>query len=453
MPRGRVIVSAGLAVVVTALIVAVSRTASVPGAEAQTSGEPYTGACPSDGTPAARLGDPLDPPEVEADDVPTPASPDTMGGLDSVAAASPPANPDLVPLVRTSAGTDAAPEAAESAGATAVELSLRWCVVQPTRTGPYAWRDYEQAITEFRGRGVDVRTLRVLDTPDWASADECETQVEKGNAVMCPPMASRDPELQAFASALAKHFGPSNKEGTGYFVDRLSFWNEPNYAKNWGAATQGDRTQRARRYSDRLLAFHAGATSPQQGDQAIKIDAGEVASGSKTPANGGTNAPEPWAEDFTDYNSDMGRNDRYNVLTIHAYSESTWQIPAKVDNYLVLRGVDSVGVTEVGWAVSASSGNYKCVPSETAQASRFSNLMSDVRSTPVRIHRVAWFNLLDNRKGELPRCPDRQWYNVNDAWGDTNSYGLFKRLRDGTLSSFADASARPLKDEYIATQP
>mgnify|MGYP000636779844 CR=1 FL=1 len=114
MPRGRVIVSAGLAVVVTALIVAVSRTASVPGAEAQTSGEPYTGACPSDGTPAARLGDPLDPPEVEADDVPTPASPDTMGGLDSVAAASPPANPDLVPLVRTSAGTDAAPEAAEA---------------------------------------------------------------------------------------------------------------------------------------------------------------------------------------------------------------------------------------------------------------------------------------------------------------------------------------------------
>jgi hypothetical protein len=404
--------------------------------------DPDVSACPTAGTELERLADPLEGPV--ADD---PLEDNPPQGFEApasaAAAAGSPANPDLKPILRPPGKASVAAAAAAAADSSAVELTLRWCLVQRSGAETYDWTYHDAVFNEFVAAGVALRTLRVVDAPSWAATQECRDLAARGAVSKCPPRADVDPKLRAFARAVAVRYGP----GTTYDVDRLAFWNEPNTPENWGASQPGNADAaraRAHRYSDRLAAFSAAATSakPQ-----IKIDAGEVAAGGPADRNGA----RPWAVDFARYNTDQNRADRFEMFTIHPYSQFASQIPLKVASYRELPGVNQVAVTELAWGVDESADrHWKCTSADAAQATRFESLMDAVVTTDVPIARLVWFSAVDNRKGEGSKCSTQHYdATIRDQM---NTFGLFKRPASGQIDTFSQAIPRPLSHAFAAAQ-
>lgn len=381
--------------------------------------------------------------------------------------------PDELPR----AGESEAPGAlaAAAARASAVNLgALRWCVIQPTSDATSI--DYSKPDTllqSYLRQGVDVRSIKLVDPPDWAVGEGCVQQARNSDVEKCPPLEAREFDLRQFARSAAQHYGPSNTAPLpfgGYDVDHLAFWNEPNKPGNWGATPiEGSQQVRAQAYADRLNVFSNGAVSE---DPAIRVDAGEVAAGSCAT---GTDCDNPngvnlWTREFATYNNNRygdGNRDHadpnYDVLTIHAYSEQPGQIPRKINSYGAKAGVaDRVAVTEFGWALSTDAeraDSWKCVFSSSDQAANLNSTMRGLMAAGApEVRSVAWFNLLDAHKvgsspatgtgGGGPPCPDPTYY--NQAWTGgganwpagnvTNTYGLYRRDRDGVAPSYADAA-------------
>jgi Glycosyl hydrolase catalytic core len=340
--------------------------------------------------------------------------------------------------------------AALDAEASGVHLGLRWCVVEPVDVTPtngesYAWSFYDTSFQEFLDEGIEVRSIRVIDAPLWAVGGQ--TCV----VAMCPPAVGKETALKTFVTAVADRYGPSSDFG----VNRLAFWNEPNIPKNWGRnvakysdLSGAEQHQLPRRYSDLLTHFYDGA---KLGDDDVAIDAGEIASGSPQ----GQNGTRLWAEYFNDENpSSTGPNANYDTLTIHAYSQFPSQISAKIDSYGELSDVNTVAVTEFGWAVG--SGGWRCVASEATQRQRFLDAVNDVRTNAhTQVGRLVWFSVIDNQpKGHPPKCIDNTNYYDAATKAKTNTYGLYKRGAQGQLGSFADAVARtPLRNAFRSVQP
>lgn len=439
-PKGLTLVGAIAAVGVMLVLVATSRN------DAEAQGGDVDSACPSRGTPDAEAVDPLegpsaedtqeeDPPviaEVEVPSAPVPAGP----------------NQGLKPILRPTGKAPVSAPASADALTRAVELTLRWCVVQPVEDGAYQWGEYETAFAAYRDAGIRIRTVRVTDAPKWAASDECVSLAATGDVKLCPPTLTHAGALQALAQAVASHFGPAST----YDVERLAFWNEPNLPRNWGTdedrwGDKGPHAERlaAERYSDLLVRFHQGTIA---GDPAVKVDAGEIAAGS-TQQKG--NGARTWAEKFTAYNTARGRNGRYNVLTIHPYSEFGGQIPAKVANYKALPGVAAVGVTEFAWGVSDAE-RFKCVLSDGGQVNRFQTTLTEVRQAPVGVHRLAWFSVIDNPKSAGSKCPDNSEHYLPAVRNQMNTYGLFKRRPDGLIDSVSEATHRLLRVAFRNAQ-
>jgi len=368
-------------------------------------------------------------------------------------------NADLKPGLHpdmASAVTDA--DAAKDALSPYVELALRWCAVQRASEPSYDWSSFDRVFEKYgpgsAGVNIPIKSLRIVDAPVWAADPTCVTNAQQNLVKMCSPLAVRDPDLSAFAAAVAQRYGPSNPANQNYSIARLVFWNEPNVPKNWGATEKGTKEQeqaRAHDYSDRLVAFHAGAG---QGDSEIKVDAGEIAAGS--PSTGDPlkdSQVRDWATYFTNYNSShpnpdgTSRNGNYNVLTIHAYSQIPGQIPDKVNSYRGLDGVGSVGVTEFAWG--AGKGGFRCV-GEGTQAIKFNRTVELVQGSDVPpVHRLVWFTVIDNSKKGAAKCPDDTGYYDADVKDNINTYGLYKRAPGGALPSFGAATPpRPLRDAF-----
>jgi hypothetical protein len=422
-------------------------------------------ACPSNDTDAAAVADLLTGPGAE-DDGSEPSDPEQPVPL-SAGSSTP--NASLEPIVRAP-DNSAGPPAANHSGTSSVNLGvIRWCVIQPTRDAFYEWSRPDEVLSSYLNHDppIPIRSMKVVDAPDWAVGAGCEALAQKPNPEVkkCPPLPVRDSELRAFAAAVADRYGPNSAFG----IPRISFWNEPNLWENWGAEDRLDgngQRGRAEHYSDRLAVFEAGATSPT-GDAGINVDAGEVAAGG-TVARG--NGVREWATYFADYNHETypdqvnpSRDRNYDVFAIHPYSEAPWQIAAKVRQYRALPGVGPVSVTEFGWAVTNDSitGGYKCVPSEATQATKFSDTVAAVRASDVPVQSLGVFNLVDAKKVGPP-CPDGAWYNEVEASGPyagqpaddyNNSYGLYRRNRNGTLTGFVPPErARLLRDAFAGAQ-
>lgn len=409
--------------------------------------------CVTQGRADARLANRLVGPLAE-DDYSEPTEPEVPESAVAAPQALP--NRSLTPEVRapnTAAGAAAAADAQAR-----VHLGLiRWCVIQrsanPDTTGGYHWEAYDAVVDHYRAAGVPIRSLKVVDAPKWAARPTCVDNAARSwsDIKWCPPRPERETELRNFAKAAALHYGPG-----GYGISRISFWNEPNLAENWGRERYTSPAQRqadAQEYSDLLQAFYVAAKAVNPD---IKIDAGEIAAGGSEAMGDGVRS---WAKHFAVYNQSRTN---FDELTIHAYSEYPVQIPRKVANYLALPGVPRVGVSEFGWAVrSAGTPNsWRCVNSETGEGSQkatFNNVVTRVWESTTTVRRLVWFNLVDNPK-EGPPCRDEAWYNLPPPSGgeiagkSTNTFGLFKRRRDGTLPSFADATARPLRAAFVCTQ-
>lgn len=404
--------------------------------------DPDTSACPTHGTDLELRADPLEGPV--ADDPLEDNPPEGFQAPLSVGAtAAAPANPTLKPILRTPGKASVAAAAAANATTPEVELTLRWCLVQRSGAETYDWAYHDAVFSEFLLAGVGIRTLRVVDAPSWAATNDCRDDAQRETVSKCPPRADVDPKLRAFTRAVASRYGP----GTPYGVDRLAFWNEPNTPENWGAPTPGSddvAKARAHRYSDRLAAFSVAATNakPQ-----IKVDAGEIAAGGQA----GSNGARPWAVDFTRYNTDQSRNDRYEMLAIHPYSEFASQIPTKVANYRALPGVNQVAVTEVAWGIDERPDRkWKCTSSDAVQATRLEALIDAVRTTDVPIARLVWFSVVDNRKGKGTKCQAGHYDPV--VRDEMNSFGLFKRPSSGQINAFSEAIARPLRQAFVGAQ-
>ncbi len=449
-----------------------------------------TDASPSHGTPEAKALAPLGIPQAEDDyteptepelDVPVGGNgtPKAGGGYTQV---EPPPKPGVRgPEDPQSFAAGAV--AAQDAQAPYVTIGqVSWAVIQRTKdTLPEAfnWEPYDDVIQAYQARGTTVRSIKVIDPPAelvYGGADPenptgclADAQNPDTGVKMCPPKPESDPYLTQFAKALAQHYGP----GSAYGIPSVSFWNEPNLAEQWGAQKNDPNRQgRAERYSDRLTAFHDGVMQGQlPGHPEMEVDAGEVAAGGSF-AKG--NGPRQWAKFFAKYNhlkypdQTPGANgdSNYDVLTIHAYSELPRQIPQKVYNYQNnpddLPGVTEVGVSEFGWGLRDpnSNGGWRCVtwsgtPNSSAQATNLHNTLDKFREQDVSVNSLTWFNLMDSVKPVPPGspCPDQVSYDASAAQA-VNTFGLYRRDRDGHLSNFStqDHARRELLDEFRAAQ-
>lgn len=320
----------------------------------------------------------------------------------------------------------------------------------------FYWTDFDTRFNQFRAAGVAIRGIRVVDAPAWIVRSDCLDLLQRALVDFCPPRANMDWYTRAFGRALAQHYGPASPFG----IDRVAFWNEPNLSDNWGDPPRWDspeaRANAARQYSDRLGAFSFGV---EEGDgpaeDVMNVDAGEIAAGS-AEADKNANGVGPWASEFTRYNYAQGHDRWYEVLVIHAYSEFGRQIPEKVLNHRQLPGVSAVGVGEFAWGAGGSQqNNYRCAGSEGIQASRFAGAIDSIRTSSVPIHHLVHFSVLDNRRAAASKCPTPYYDVANSAGNEVrkymNSFGLYRRSRDGTTTGFdPETMARPLRDEFRA---
>lgn len=320
-------------------------------------------------------------------------------------------------------------QAMVESGADSVHKTLFWDQVQPTRYGPLNWPDQEFQV--YEQAGMDVTTIRVTAAPDWAVAGgDCPTSI-------CPPSPNFYHDFYVFMREVAERYGPT---GTHAHIERFILWNEPNSAENWGGRNYLDGT--AAEYSDLLVRFSAGAKA---GDPSVAIDAGEVAAASPCCDN----STKEWARRFANYNTEKGRNDNYNILTIHPYSEFPGQIAEKIRNYRDLPGVPAAVPTEFGWSRGEpvnQEGAYKCAASETEQRSLFLNSLREIRENTVDVGRVVWFNGVDNKKDKVVEC----WNSYYGPSGEAlryDNFGLYRREPDGTTENL---EPRLIRDAFKA---
>ncbi len=357
-----------------------------------------------------------------------------------------------------------------------VDLTLPWkqiegtCDVGPPGCAPanYAWGKFDGRFRDFTDNGVQIRTLRIANAPDWAvEGQSCPTSLNGRKVNMCPPSPDHYQDLRDFARDAARRYGPASS----FNVRRFALWNEPNLITNWGGSLYIYRN--AHQYSDMLQYFRDGIDAPR-GDPAVKVDAGEVAAGSASSLDGGSDLARAWARYFAAYTDRQERDSDYDDLTIHAYSEDPAQIPAKIFNYAQLPGVDGrVSVTEFGWAAGTPSPantdqQWKCATAQE-QAAKFTAAVQDVRamdSAEATVHRLVWFSAVDNEPDLLrhtPKCLDdtgrydsvdpscqTQPFPPGEVRCVTNTFGLFMLAPDGSLDSPAEACARPVEAAFVA---
>ncbi|HYU60330.1 MAG TPA: glycosyl hydrolase, partial [Solirubrobacterales bacterium] len=433
-------------------------------------------ASPSHGSAEANAVGPLDVPQAEDDysedtlpELDVPAGGDTVEGSAKAAETTTPKvgvrapTPQGERLEVIGAQAAQAAAAAANSGTPYVTIgSVKWSDIERTNTSPenFDWEPFDTVIRAYQAAGVKVRSIKVLDAPKWANPD-CADQVKANpdgpdNVKMCPPTPFHDDDLRQFAKAVARHYGPSNLDGTGFKIQHVAFWNEPNLKQNWGYRKGAGVTAHdlAQDYSGRLTVFYNAVNSTNDaypGDPSMTVDAGEIAAGGSLDKGDG---PRKWATEFDSFNH--GNN--YDVFTIHAYSQLPRQIPRKVSNYRQqMEGARHIGVTEFGWGLedpaTYTSGDWKCVtwdatgePSSSGQATYLTNTPQKFADPdkPVSVTSLTWFNLIDSKKGKVPPCPDKTWYSDGDAqgnaaWKSTNTLGLYRRDKNGNLPTDTDS--------------
>jgi hypothetical protein len=217
------------------------------------------------------------------------------------------------------------------------------------------------------------------------------------------------------------------------------FWNEPDRPSKWGGLGYGSGSHKE--YSALLARFHDGAV---EASPAVAIDAGEVATG-----NGKGTA---WTRAFTDYNTRHDRNDKYDALNIHAYSRYPGEIVDKIKAYGRMPGVESVSVSEFGWAVGGpnsaapGSGDYKCT-SNSGQKTKLRRTVRAVREQTHGVDHLAWQNGVDERRDKTIKCIDGTGHYQGSVRGRMNTYGLYRRHPDGSLKRL---DPRPARDTFRA---
>jgi Glycosyl hydrolase catalytic core len=338
-----------------------------------------------------------------------------------------------------------------------ISLDIRWSGIEPCEAGStpvcddYSWNSTDNAFAAFRQQGLDISNVRVTGPPSWATGRCHPTPPgtpHRRAIAFCPVRPNHYSAFQEFVRALVTRYGP----GTASDVESFSWDNEPNIPKNWGGSR--NQTKNAHEYSDQLVHFSAGAKAA---NPSVRIVAGEVAAGSAAPSQGGGDRVKAWARDFTQYSHDQGRDGDFDALAIHAYSEVPRQVQVKIDKYYELPGNHPISVTEFGWATRGphNPNGWHCVRSEARQAHDFAETIKRVREhiPAERIRSLVWFNGLDNAKDKagVP-CGDTDtkkhpggWYTGgpgNLGPDQVNTYGIFKRPRNGEIGSANDAVAR-----------
>ncbi len=340
-------------------------------------------------------------------------------------------------------------DAAKASHADGVGLSLSWNAIEPNPPAPdgthtYAWDDssFDKMVNALRDAKVKLLTVRISDPPEWA----VKGKVCKYKA--CPPTRGHYDDFRDFVKAAVSRYGPG---GTGKAdVRHWSLWNEPNKKKEWGGEDAADGSYKE--YSDLLVPFHAAVKSADQGQAGdrTKVDAGELAAG----GGHGANRPRGWTVDFNRYNKARGRNDIYDLVTIHAYSATPHDVVDKINNYEKVFTAHHVAITEFGWSVGRGSGpsRWKCVSSEPAQAAKLEHTVKEVRRAG-RLEYVpwlVWFNGIDNkldrgRGAPEPKCETTTGY--QESVGPyMNTFGLYRRDPSGSMATLPP---RPVRDAFL----
>ena len=447
--RGRMWIAAAGAIAAAAAVAV-----SPSPASSQIVPAPDTSQCPSHGSEAERLSDPLEGPV--ADDELEDNPPQGFEAPASAAAAAAP-NASLAPTLRPAGDANVAAPASADAQTVWIEHTIRWCIVQRTSTG-FDWTHYDALFNAFRSRGIAIRAVRIVHPPKWATDNDCDALAATGAVKMCPPLANQDYRFRVFAGQVARRYGP----GSTYGVRKLVLWNEPNIPQHWGKTARGTSAEeqtRARSYAGKLHIFSTAAKGTTYGNPQISIDAGEIAAGSGADG-ANSNDARPWAQYFTEYMTQQGWNGDYDTLTIHPYSENAAQVPIKAANYNGLPGTDNVAVTEVAWGVDdieIDGRKYRCMVSESAQAQRFGSLVDAVQGSSTTITRLVWFSVVDTPKPGGSKCPSTHYSSSDPGGGSArfrmSTFGLYKRPADGAILIFTQAMPRPLLTSFRQEQP
>ena len=333
--------------------------------------------------------------------------------------------------VRPGQETQIHAEAAADAGGE-VHMGLSWRKVQFVEGSPPDFSDVKAKFETFlvENGGPGIASVRVIDAPEWA-AGGCEYTA---NVTSCPPTSDFYPEFREFVTQAVTELGP----GTDFNIDRFILWNEPSLDKKWGGEDVDDRSFVD--YSNLLNQFRPAVTAATN-SAGVSVEAGEVAAGGSKPVT--------WARKFTQYNSDRGRNDNYDVLTIHAYAETASGVVGKINQHAGLRGVEEVAVSEFGWAVgrpnpnSPGEGDYKCT-SLSGQNQKFRDTVTLVKRNTTDVTALVWLNVIDENKGKT-KCIDNTGYYAKSKRDGISPYGLFKRAPRGGLGTISE---RPIVNSF-----
>jgi len=325
-----------------------------------------------------------------------------------------------------------------------VGIYLPWSEIEPNPPGvdgthTYRWVDspFDNTVKGLVDAGVKIISVRVSIPPHWAVKGRvCKTTA-------CPPTPAHYGDFRDFVEAAIERYGPGGPSGAN--VEHWSLWNEPNKAFEWGGKEAGAFKQ----YSNLLVQFHAAAVAASI---QVSVDAGEIAAGGPN----GQNSPRGWAVGFQRYSKQKGRDDDYDVVTIHAYSQRASDVAAKLRAYQHAFPGHPVAVTEFGWSVGSGNGgggDWKCVPNPKDQAKRFRQAVQKVRSEPqlAGVPWLLWFagiddDTTDSPHPKPPKCEANSWY-AKQARKHVDTFGLFKRERNGSASALYP---RPIVDDFGA---
>jgi hypothetical protein len=344
-------------------------------------------------------------------------------------------NPDIG--VRPGEESEVHADAAEAAGGE-VHMALSWRKIEPQDVPTPDFTEVKQKFETFRDAGI--ASVRVIDAPEWAAAESCDYNE---NITSCPPVRDHYEDFRTFVTEAVEELGPgtaSEPLEPGFDIRRFILWNEPGAPKKWGGKSveQGSH----REYSNLLNQFKPAIDAATNGET-VSVEAGEVAAGD--------NKPITWQREFTEYNTSHDRNGNYDVLTIHAYSQTAGGVVDKIKQHDRLPGVTNVAVSEFGWAVGTpiagvpGDADYKCT-SESGQRSKFRDTVQMVRNQTSGVKALVWLNVIDERKGKT-KCKDNTGYYTCCRSG-ISPYGLYMRDREGQTPSFEALEPRPIVSTF-----
>jgi hypothetical protein len=346
-----------------------------------------------------------------------------LGAFAGVAEAS---DPELG--LRPGDVTPAHAQASADAEADGVHIGISWRETEP-RPNEHDWSRTDDAVFNFATEGVPIASIRVTDAPDWAIyGGRCPVK-------LCPPTFSHYDDFEQFVSEVVTRYGPLSPSS----VDRFVLWNEPDRPSKWGGLSHREGSHRD--YSALLARFHDGATAA---NPLVAVDAGEVATG-----NG---KGRDWTRKFTRHNTRHGRNGNYDAFNIHAYSRFPGEIVDKIKAYGRMPGVERIGVSEFGWAVgnpnpaAPGSGDFKCT-SASGQASKLRRTVRAIRADTSSVGHLVWQNGIDERRDKTIKCIDGTGYYNGSVRDRMNTYGLYRRAPDGSLSR---TDPRPARNDFRA---